>query len=326
MQRIQKAKLVLPAIAFFLCIFCAVAQTPSDPPNLPPFLDAMTADFYKPMITVGMGSFTYAESQLPTPFARWFEDELRQSLTRTTNLKFFDKQVAAAMDPSIREKYKDFFGAEVVDSLLYGKYSADGRSVQVTISLTDLSTGQLISEKKLVMTVAQLPPGLRVEPMVQTLQTASSLKYLAAGASAVDPGFKLSMSTDRGAGATYRDGENLVLLVTCSREAYLKIYHVDVNGVAQLIWPNRFGGSGKISKGEAMRFPAAGDRFQFKLQAPYGTEYIKAIASAVPFATMEPDFSDLAGSAAAAITRGLSVTSTNASNRAEALAVYEILP
>jgi hypothetical protein len=286
----------------------------------------MTADSYKPNMTVGLGSFTYADTQLPTPFARWFEDELRQALTRTSKLKFFDKQIAAAMDPSIRSKYQDFFGAEVVDSLLYGRYTGDNRSVQVTISITDLSTGQLISEKKLVIAVAQLPPGLRVEPTIQTIQTALSLKSLATGASMSDPGFTLSMSTDRGAGATYRDGENLTLLITSSRNAYLKIYHVDVNGVAQLIWPNRFGGSGKIAKGEAMKFPALEDRFKYKLGAPYGTEYIKAIASTTPFVTMEPDFSDLAGPATVAITRGLSVMSTSLSSRAEAMVVYEILP
>ena len=322
----KKISFLICALLITLAPILAGAQTPLDPPNLPPFLDSMTADYYKPIITVGMGSFTYADSQLPTPFSRWFEDELRQALTRTSNLKFFDKQVAAAMDPSIREKYKDFFGAEVVDSLIYGKYIADGISVLVTISLTDLATGQLISERKLAITTAKLPQGLRVEPSLQTLQTVSSLMSLEKGTSATDPGFTLSMSTDRGSGAIYREGENLTLLITCTKDAYLKVYHVDVNGVAQLIWPNRFGGSGKISRGEALRFPAAGDRFQFKLGTPYGTEYIKAIASTVPFATIEPDFSDLAGSATVAITRGLSVVSVNAANRAEAMVVYEILP
>jgi len=54
-----------------------------------------------------------------------------------------------------------------------------------------------------------------------------------------------------------------------------KIYHVDVNGVAQLIWPNRFGGSGKIKAGEALKFPGPNDKFQYVLGRPYGTEYIK---------------------------------------------------
>lgn len=260
MLKIVVKRFITFLMPLFLCLAAVAAQVPSEATDLAVFLDAMTADYYKPTITVGMGSFTYADTMLPTPFARWFEDELRLALTKTVNLKLFDKQVAAAMDPSIKAKYQDFFGSEVVDSLLYGKYIADGRSVLATISLTDLSTGQLIAEKNFLMPAAQLPPGARVEPTMQTLQTASSLKSLTAGTSASDPGFSLSMSSDRGTGATY------------------------------------------------------------------GTEYIKAIASTAPFATMEPDFADLAGSAPVAITRGLSVVSTSASNRAEAMVVYEILP
>jgi hypothetical protein len=77
--------------------------------------------------------------------------------------------------------------------------------------------------------------------------------------------------------------------------------------------------------GEALQFPGPGDKFQYILGPPYGTEYIKAVASTKAFATMEADFSDLQGSAAAAITRGLSVVSSDAT-RSEALAVYEIVP
>ncbi len=314
-------------LAMLLCsVFLAGAQVTSQAMELPAFLDSMTADYYKPTMTTALGSFTYAETQLPTPFSRWLEDELRQALAKATKIKLFDKQVAAAMDPSIRARYKDFFGAETVDSLIYGKYKSDGGAVYVTISITDLSTGQLVAERPIVFAPSQLPKDLRVAPTLQTIQAASSLASLSGGSALLDSTFTLSMATDRGIGATYRDGENLSLLIACSKDAYLKIYHVDVNGVAQLIWPNRFGGSGRISKDQAMRFPAEGDRFTYKLGAPYGTEYIKAIASLTPFRTMEPDFSDLAGTAGEAITRGMSVVGVGTPDRVEALAVYEILP
>lgn len=315
----------LAAAFFLLATIMAGAETNTAASDLPAFLDTMTADYYKPSMTVAMGNFTYADTQLPTPFSRWFEDELRKALAKTSKMKFFDKRVAAAMDPSIRAKYEEFFGAEPVDSLVYGRYKSDGGSILVTISITDLATGQLVAERNLAYAGSLLPQGLRVEPTLQTIQAVSSLASLADGAQA-DSSFTLSMATDRGIGASYRDGESLSLLITCSKDAYLKIYHVDVNGVAQLIWPNRFGGSGKIAKDQAMRFPDESDRFKYKLGAPYGTEYIKAIASLAPFKTREPDFSDLEGPATLAIARGLTVESAEATNRAEAMAVYEILP
>ena len=307
------------------------ATSPSPRPalaDMPSILDHMLDNHYMPSAQVGMGSFTYADTQLPTPFARWFEDELRLALAQTAKMKLFDKQVAAAMDPAIRAQYAEFFGKDRADSILYGVYRPDGGGVVVTMSLTDLATGGLIAETRYRVTAAALPADVSVSPSVSTLKTAEALSMLvpSGGEQRVGSGdFSISLASDRGIGATYRDGEKLVLRLTSTKDAYLKIYHIDVHGVAQLIWPNRFGGSGKIHAGEALTFPGPGDAFQFVLGRPYGTEYIKAIASTKPFASVEADFSDLRGPSASAITRGLSVVATDAA-RAEALVVYEILP
>lgn len=329
--------------AVLLCVFLTLASAQATAAvdalfaDLPARLDHMLDNHYMPSAQVGMGSFTYSDTQLPTPFSRWFEDELRLALAKTSKLKLFDAQVAAAMDPAIRAQYAEFFGADRADSILYGKYVQREDGVLVTLSLTDLATGGLIAETRYMVPSGLVPQGLSVRPSVATEQAAASLSNLTQSGSAGGQSangqsaggargdFSLSLATGRGVGAAYRDGEKLVLYITSSQDAYLKIYHIDVNGVAQLIWPNRFGGSGKIRAGEAMTFPGKGDRFQFLLGRPYGTEYIKAVASTSPFSTMEADFSDLQGPAAGAIARGLNVVSTQAP-RAEALAVYEILP
>lgn len=335
----RMVKVVGRLLAAFLLAMCAgiafgQAQMPALA-DLPSILDHMLDNHYMPSAQVGLGSFTYADTQLPTPFARWFEDELRLAFAKTAKMKLFDKQVAAAMDPAIRALYGDFFGTDRADSILYGKYSRDERGVMVTLSLTDLATGGLISETRYAVPLAAIPSSVDVQPSVKMVQTAAALSQLfptagaggqaSSGQQGMALDFVLTLSTDRGQGAVYRDSERLTLLVTSSKDAYLKIYHVDVNGVAQLIWPNRFGGSGKIKAGEALKFPAPNDKFQYVLGRPYGTEYIKAVASTKPFATMEADFSDLQGSAVAAISRGLTVVSSD-TTRAEALVVYEILP
>lgn len=325
---VRRAVLTLVALLLVFIGSVAAQEASGVLRDLPPLLDHMLDNHYMPSVQVGMGSFTYGDTQLPTPFARWFEDELRLALAQTTKMKLFDKQVAAAMDPAIRAQYAEFFGKDRADSILYGKYSQSDGGVLVTMSLTDLATGGLIAETRYLVQRGAFSQDISVQPSVATVQTATALSQLASGAGGQTvgaDGLALSLSTNRGVGATYRDGEKLVLYITSNKDAYLKIYHIDVNGVAQLIWPNRFGGLGRIKAGEALTFPGRSDKFQYVLGRPFGTEYIKAVASTAPFATMEADFSDLQGSAAAAITRGLTVVSSDAS-RAEALAVYEILP
>lgn len=313
----------LPLVLLIFAIANAFAQIePFDPAILPQRLDAMLENHYKPSVTVAFGSFTYADTQVPTPFSRWIEDELRLACPRTTRLKLFDKQVGAAVDPSIRAQYEGFFGSDRVDSIMYGTFVQGHSDVAITLTLTDLATGSIIASSRLQVKQSALPPELSVAPTVKTMQMSSALSSL----TSVDKGLSLTLTTDRGPGATYRDGESLTLLVSVNRNAYLKLYHIDVNGVAQLIWPNRFGGSGRIAKGEALHFPDGTDGFKYLIGPPFGTEYIKAVASTVPFASMEPDFTDLSGTAVSAITQGLGVVAKGELARAEALVVYEVLP
>jgi hypothetical protein len=80
----------------------------------------------------------------------------------------------------------------------------------------------------------------------------------------------------------------MVVLVAVNKEAWGKVYHVDVNGKVRLIWPNRFGGGGTIKPGQAVRIPAEGDPFAFKMTPPFGSEFIKIVASTRPSPRTRP--------------------------------------
>lgn len=329
-----KSKTVALCCIVIFSILCATfssSQSQSSTttlPDLPKVLEKMIENHYLPMVVVGMGNFTFADTQLPSPFSRWFEDELRLAVSKTTHLKLFDKQVAAALDPAILKLYGAFFGADRADSILYGKYYLEEQAVRIHLCLTDLGTGTLIAETRYGIPTASVPKTVEISPSTKAMQNVVALSHLVPvnGEKAPDAQLALSIATDRGVGAAYREGEFLTLLITSNKDAFLKIYHVDVNGVAQLIWPNRFGGSGRILANQAIKFPGPSDGFKYLLGKPYGTEYIKAVASTVPFSNREADFTDLSGSASEAITYGLSVSSLGTTTRAEALIVYEILP
>jgi len=146
-------------------------------------------------------------------------------------------------------------------------------------------------------------------------------------------GLSVAVSTDRGSGASYVDGEEMTVFVTTNREAFVKVYHIDVNGAIQLIWPNRFGGGSVIRSGSPVPIPAPGDPFAFQLGAPYGTEFIKVIASTIPFSQTESDFSSLGTDVQGVLSRNLTVvgkptasSTTAAPQTAEALASYYIGP
>jgi hypothetical protein len=298
-------------------------------------LDSLASAHYEDQLQAAFGTFTFEYSELATPFSRWLEDELIKAVPAAKRVRLFNRSAAAAMDPAFRELYKDCFASNQVDALLSGRYFPEGSEVRVRLDLTSLRNGNLIGSGEFRVPAGEIPRAVAVAPDGAAESTAKALSGLFGkgpdSASSRLEALVVSLSTGRGPGGAYRDGEKLTVTATVNQDAYLKLYHVDVNGAAKLIWPNRFGGGdGLLRAGAAVSIPAGGDPFEFVLGSPYGTEFIKAIASTVPFQQREADFQDLGGEARGAITRGMGLgrkpDGASGPKLAEALASYVILP
>ena len=309
-------------VAWFFCLGLLLSAQAWDS-TLPASLDRLSAKAWQDSLLTAFGSFTYADSALPSPFSRYLEDGLKTGITESRRLRLFNKSVAAAMDPAFREIYGDFFKNNAVDALLSGRYYLDGQSVRLRLELTGLSDGVLLGTLDLRIPRSALPSDLAIDPSVAASATASSIGKLAP-----DSGqgtLRVSLSTERGPGAVYREGEKMVVLVTVNKSAWLKVYHVDALGVVRLIWPNAYTAGKRVDPLSVLSIPGPGDNFSFDMTAPFGTEFIKVIASSQPFAAQETAFADLGSDARRVMTRGLGVNAAGPSERAEAMASYVIV-
>lgn len=322
----------LSAALLLQAAFCSVFGQTNLSVRLSSVLDTLAAGHYEDQLQAAFGTFTYEYSELATPFSRWLEDELTAAVPRSGRVRLFNRAAAAAMDPAFRALYADFFASNQVDALLSGKYFTEGGGVRVRFDLTSLRNGNLIGSGEARFSASEIPQSVPVAPVPAVAKTARELSGLVpasgSAASRLDS-LAVSLSTERGPGGAYRDGENLVVYATVDRGAYLRLYHVDVAGSVKLIWPNRFGGgNGWVRAGAALTIPAPGDPFDFRLGPPFGTEFIKAVASTEPFPRSEADFEDLGTDAREVITRGLALAPKPDGRepaRAEALASYVIL-
>jgi hypothetical protein len=275
-------------------------------------------------------TFTYADSALASPFSRYLEDGLKTAMTRSSRLRLLNKSVAAAMDPAFRAVYEDVIKNDNIDALLAGRYYIEGPAVRARLELTDLSTGVLIGTLDIRVPRTSIPAEVVVDPSSAALATASSIANLAPDSG--KGSLRVSVSTERGAGAVYREGEKMVVLVTVNKKAWLKVYHVDAGGVVRLIWPNAFTVGRSLEPNAEVRIPGPGDAFAFEMTPPFGTEFIKVIASTKPFSTEEKAFAELGTDARGAMTRGIKLgeagatagATSVASERAEAMASYVI--
>jgi hypothetical protein len=329
-----KVKCLL-ALSCFILGLNAHSQAWKD--SLPATLDGLARDYYLPTVTAAFGTFTYSYTGIPTPFSRFLEESLADAAARSRMVKLFNKSAAAAMDPAFRAVYEPLFSANEVGALLHGRYVEEGDSIRARIELTGLNDGILIGSAEFKLPKDAIPPGISTAPVASVAEVVESLAtILPAGPGQV---LKLSLATERGAGAVYREGEDLVALLGLDRDAWVRVYHIDVEGKVSLIWPNRFGGGdGFLRAGTTLSIPGPGDPFSFRMTPPYGTEFLKAVASTLPFVASEADFTTLAvgsGAAREVITRGLSIVggapagkapSPGAPALAETIASYVIVP
>lgn len=317
----------LSSIGLFATGLPAGGDSPSAK-ELPAKLDAMSANAWQVSLLTAFGTFTYEDTGLASPFSRYLEDELTAAISQSSRLRLFNRNVAAAMDESFRAVYGDFFKNNSVDALLSGRYYVEGRNVRTRLELTGLSDGVLLGTADFTIPRSSVPEGLAIGPSAVASATASSL-----GSISEDSGkgsLKVAVSTERGPGAVYREGEKMVVLVTVNKSAWLKVYHIDASGVLRLIWPNAFTPGRRLDPGSVVKIPGDDDAFAFNMTPPFGTEFIKVVASTQPFASSEEPmageaFAELGTDFRKAIARGIQVAASGKAERSEAMASYVII-
>jgi len=73
----------------------------------------------------------------------------------------------------------------------------------------------------------------------------------------------------------YYDGDYMTMRLFSEKDCYFRLIHVDVNGIAQVIYPVSPSDNNFIRAGETRRIP---DNTRFKMGAPFGEEMILAAA------------------------------------------------
>ncbi len=264
---------------------------------------------------VSMGNFTFADKSMGSSFSRYLEEKLAGVLTDHPRFQLFAREDLEEILAAVELSLNDLFDPETVvetgslrgiRALLGGRYFDEGEAIRVYLTLTDVGSGLVAANSQVVVPKVELPDSVSVLPenyndALYVIDELSRIQDSDAG------DFQIKLWTVRGEGATYRDGEELVIHLFSNRDCYVKIYQVDVEQQMQLIFPNRFFPDNFVRKGRVYKIPDTRYPFRFVLGEPFGTEFVKLIASTLQFGDIEEDFQGLGSSSADVITRGLSI-------------------
>ena len=96
-----------------------------------------------------------------------------------------------------------------------------------------------------------------------------------------NPGFLVRVDVDR-ATRSYRQGDTLSISVACEADAYLYVLYKQADDKVFQIFPNSSQAENKVKARQAVQIPATNDLFRWVVDAPFGKEIIKVIASREP--------------------------------------------
>jgi TolB-like protein len=286
-------------LPFFLLLPFIITSDAKDK-NIKQSLDKLYAAG-SPKLVVSLGNFTYGDNKMGSEFSKYLEDCLSEVIIQCPQYELFAKnrleEILEAQELNLsdltEEPAETIIGRlKGVKALLSGRFYKQGKDVKVFVELIDIIQGTYYGKTSFVFPAEEI--GESVSVISKNYDDAVTVIDKVDEIDKGEPAdLKISAWPNRGAGGVYYEGEDLVIHFKANRDCYLKIYHIDVNGKMALIFPNKFHHNNFITKDRVYSIPESYYGFVFRLGAPYGTEFIKVVASPSQFKEIEESFTDM---------------------------------
>lgn len=100
-----------------------------------------------------------------------------------------------------------------------------------------------------------------------------------------NPGFEIKLWT-QGDKKAYNLKDTITFKFKANQDCYVTLLDIGTDGTVYKIFPNKWHKSSKITKDKVYTIPPEDAQFRFRVKGPMGIEYVKAIATAEPLASV----------------------------------------
>jgi hypothetical protein len=316
-----------------LLFLCSLAGFPQEAIQgiLADTLRDFATDRASPMV-VSVGNFTYADKEIGSSFSYYLEENLSVVLSRSPRFELFARDRLEEILETLELSLSDLFEQnsapqarklKAIQGIFSGRFFEEATEISVFLDLVEIESGTVIKKASFRLPRSTIPVAVPVLPDNYS-DALFVIEELSEVQNADNRNFVVKVWIPRGDGGVYRDGERLVIRFYANRDCFIKLYHIDVNKSTQLIFPNRFYPENRVRARRLYTIPDSSYPFTFDLTAPYGTEFIKVIASTIQFDDIEESFQQLGTASGELVSRGLSVKS-RAHQVTETLIRYTII-
>jgi len=267
-------------------------------------------------LIIGIGNIVYSDKEIGSEFSHFLKEKLsiaiqrseRFELSDTDNLDLIKEQWDFQHSGFVDEDQAVRIGElDAVQALLLGNYFDNESTINIFLKLVDVETGSVLAAEEIVISKRDIHVSVIPDNYNNALYIIDELSEVS-NTNSSQP--IVNAWIEKGNGATYENGENLFVNFYSVTGCYIKVYHIDVNGQTQLIFPNSYYSNNFINANIIYSIPDGRYPFKFSLGEPFGTEFIKVIASPVQFAEIEESFSNLGNASQNLLFRGLTVEQT----------------
>jgi hypothetical protein len=237
-------------------------------------------------LKVLLGEVTYQNSDYASPLSVSIKDWLRGEFQHYPEFALFDpprlRGIEIVEKPKTTAALAELAGAEI---WLTGEYWKTANGIDLRISVKRRPGDRLLGVAKAVLPARALSAGMsevpanlkeaqaneKIEEKIAPLASAQSQESL-----------RIEVWVDRGKGAVYVEGDELLVFVRANRDAHIQLYYTDATNQTYQIFPNSFRQAGKIPGNVVVRIPEPQDGFIFRIREPFGAESVMVLASAEP--------------------------------------------
>ena len=239
-----------------------------------------------PLRKILIGEMLDQHTGFPTPLSVFLRDVLRLRCQRFDDLQFADapglRGLEVVAKPKTTAALAELIGADV---WLTGELSKTSQGLAWRINVFRGSGNKPLGVVEVTLPTEVLPKGVNIDAsnLKEAQVNQKTEEQIAPLASAKDDGsLKIEVWVDRGRGAVYVEGDELIVMVRTNSDAYIRLFYTDAANRTYQVFPNEHHPEGKIRANVVTRIPEPQDDFFFRVKAPFGIESIMALASIRP--------------------------------------------
>jgi len=232
--------------------------------------------------TITVGRISYADTQTVSNLSAWLKNMIVAGAQKERG-KFEVASESESADFAVSSRgltVENPVSNSAIQAVITGTFSPLDADAEISFQLVSTSGNKVVlSSSRFIIPASELQRRkLTLLPdknnAVITKAEFDSKQKAVEPYAGKDNKWKFTVTPDVLDGIYY-DGDYMTMRLYSEKDCYFRLIHVDVNGVAQVIYPVSPNDNNFIRAGETRRIP---DNTRFKMGAPFGEEMILAAA------------------------------------------------